>query len=148
MSEEMDRLTEGFGGDRESGDWSPAIDVSQKDGKLYVQAELPGMTPEDVKVEVNNDALVIQGERKSTSETNEGGVRRTERQYGSFYRSIPLPEGANADQAQAKFNNGILEITIPTPQQQNARKQITIQSEGKPPASETKPSGSTQSHAA
>ena len=123
-----------------SAGWSPAIEVSQREGNYNVKAELPGLEPNDVKVEIENDALVIQGERRSESEEKIGGVQRTERQYGSFYRSIPLPEGANVEQAQAKFHNGVLEVTIPTPQQQSNRRTIPVQAEGavtsKPPQSQ------------
>jgi hypothetical protein len=88
--------------EREGGNgtgWSPAIEVSQGDGKYNIHAELPGFEPKDVKVDVENDALVIQGERRFEQEEKEGGVQRTERQYGLFYRSIPLPEGAKVEQA-------------------------------------------------
>jgi len=144
MTEEMDRMFQDIGWEREvskSAGWSPAIEVSQSEGNYNVKAELPGLEPNDVKVEIENDALVIQGERRSESEEKIGGVQRTERQYGSFYRSIPLPEGANVEQAQAKFHNGVLEITIPTPQQQSNRRTIPVQAEGaavtpKPPQSQ------------
>jgi HSP20 family protein len=140
MSEEMDRMFQdsmwesAATGSRNG--WSPAIEVSQREGKFNIQAELPGLEPNDVKVEIENDSIVIQGERKTESEEKTGGVQRTERQYGYFYRSIPLPEGANADQAQAKFRNGILEVSVPVPEQASGRRSIPVQSEGTPP---TKP---------
>lgn len=96
MTEEMDRVIHEFGLERERGDragWSPAIEVTEGDGKYNVRAELPGLSPNDVKIEVVDNALVVQGERKVEREEKEGGVQRTERQYGLFYRSIPLPEG-------------------------------------------------------
>jgi HSP20 family protein len=142
MTEEMDRMFQDVGWEREAGNnagWAPAIEISQRDGKYNVKAELPGLEPNDVKVEIENDALVIQGERRSESEEKNAGVQRTERQYGFFYRSIPLPEGANVEQAQAKFHNGVLEVTVPTPQQQANRRSIPVQSEGtpsKPPQSQ------------
>jgi HSP20 family protein len=105
-----------------------------------VHAELPGLEPKDVKVDVENDALVIQGERRFEQEEKEGGVQRTERQYGLFYRSIPLPEGAKVDQAKAKFHNGVLEVTIPVPEQQSNRRTIPVEGESgissKPPQSQ------------
>lgn len=64
-----------------------------------MHAALPGLESKNVKVEVENDALVIQGERRSEHEEKDEGVRRTERQYGFFYRSVPLPEGAKVEQA-------------------------------------------------
>jgi len=137
MTEEMDRVFQEVGLEREGSNvgWSPAIEVSLRNGKYNVHAELPGLEPKDVKVEVENDALVIQGERRSEyEEKNErsGGVQRTERQYGLFYRSIPLPEGAKVEQAQAKFHNGVLEVTIPVPEQQSNRRTIPIEGEGVP----------------
>jgi HSP20 family protein len=135
MTEEMDRMFQDVSLEREASSgagWSPAIEVSQRDGKYNIKAELPGLEPKDVKVEVENDALVIQGERRSESEEKNAGVQRTERQYGLFYRSIPLPEGANVEQAQAKFHNGVLEVTIPVPEQQNNRRTIPIEGESVP----------------
>lgn len=133
MSDEMDRMLEEFGGRGETGGalWSPAIEVSEREGNYTVHAELPGLKPEDVKVEVQDDALVIQGERKSENQQNEGGVRRTERQYGQFYRAIPLPEGAEAEQAKARFENGVLEVTVPMTNRGANRRQIPIEGSGR-----------------
>ena len=135
MTEEMDRVIQEFGLERADGDrtgWSPAIEVTEQDGNYRVRAELPGLSPDDVKVEVTNDALVIQGERKVEHNEKDGDVQRTERQYGLFYRSIPLPEGADADHANAKFQNGMLEVTIPVPQQKEQRRSIPIEADTKP----------------
>ncbi len=134
MTEEMDRVIHEFGLERDSGNragWSPAIEVTERDGKYNVRAELPGLSPDDVRVEVINDALVIQGERKVEHEEKDGGVQRTERQYGLFYRSIPLPEGADTEHANAKFQNGMLEVTIPVPQQKENRRPIRIEGQTK-----------------
>lgn len=130
MTEEVDRVIQKFRLEPDSGDragWSPAIEVTERDGKYRVRAELPGLSPDDVRVEVVNNALVIQGERKVEHEEERGGVRRTEREYGVFYRSIPLPEGADLDHAGAKVQNGILEVTIPVPQQKENRRPIRIE---------------------
>ena len=78
----MDRVIQEFGLERDSGNragWSPAIEVTERDGKYNVRAELPGLSPDDVRVDVANDALVIQGERKVEHEEKDGGVQRTER---------------------------------------------------------------------
>src|SRR5579875_2906448 len=131
--EEMNRTFARFFGrdlDREPRPWSPAIEVAERDGQLHVHAELPGLKPEDVKVEVSNDALVIQGERRYEHEEGQGQSYRSERRYGQFYREIPLPEGANTEQARAQFRDGVLEINIPVSQQANQRRQIPISSEG------------------
>jgi HSP20 family protein len=79
------------------------------------------MTKDDVKVEVTDDAVTISGERKSEHEEKREGYYRSERSYGSFYRQIPLPEGVDADDANATFRNGVLEITMQAPQRQEQR---------------------------
>jgi HSP20 family protein len=130
MTEEMDRVFGDTGLAGEStgdGLWSPAIEVSEREGNYVIRAELPGLKPEDVKLEIENEALVLQGERRDERQEEAGGARRTEIRYGRFYRSIPLPEGANIEQARANFENGVLEVTVPVPQQQSQRKQIPIQ---------------------
>jgi HSP20 family protein len=114
--------------DLSSAAWVPAIEVNYRDGNLEVSAELPGIRNEDVTVEINNNVLVIQGERKQEQERNEGGVRRTERQYGRFYRAIALPEGADVANARAEFGDGVLRINIPVPQEQSSSRQIEVQS--------------------
>src|SRR5258706_16337605 len=77
---------------------------------------------------MTDDAIVLEGERKCEHEENKGGVHITERRYGRFYRAIPLPEGAKTDQAQAKFENGVLEVEVPVEQPKEQRRQIPIQS--------------------
>lgn len=129
MSEEMDRAFGRFFGEsgRAAGEgWYPAVEVTEKNGQLHVSAELPGMNPEDVKVEVTNDSLIIHGERKSEHEHHIGRAYRSERRYGQFYRQISLPEGVNAEQAKAQFRNGLLEVTLPVPEQASKRRQIPI----------------------
>jgi HSP20 family protein len=95
--------------------WRPDIDVLQRNHELIVRADLPGLRKEDVKVEVTDDTITIEGERRHEAEEERGGVYRAERSYGSFSRMIPLPEGAITDQARATFNNGVLEIVMPAP---------------------------------
>ena len=146
MSEEMDRTFGQFFGQQSSGggSWYPAIDVTEQDGQLQVHAELPGIKPEDVKVEIANDVLTISGERKSEHEHRIGQAYRSERRYGQFYREIPLPEGVNADQANAQFRDGVLEITVPVPQQTSNRRQIPVQT-GEASATPSKGPGSAES---
>lgn len=94
-------------------DWIPPVDVYQKDQQFIVRAELPGLEKEDVKIEVMEKYLTITGERKYEKEEKREGFVRAERSYGTFFRSIPLPEGAVADKAKAMFKKGVLEIEVP-----------------------------------
>jgi HSP20 family protein len=127
MHEDMDRaFAEAFGASGGQAAWAPAIDIEERQGNLVVHAELPGIRPEDVQLEVNNDSLVLSGRRERSEEQEEKGVHRRERMYGSFYRAIPLPDGADPDKARAQFNNGLLEITIPLPQRQSQSRRIPI----------------------
>jgi len=131
LTEEMDRVFGDGGQARQAnGDiaWAPAIEVSRREGSYVVRAELPGLKPEDVKLEIENGALILLGERKVQREEDREGVRQTEIQYGRFYRTIPLPDGADVEQARANFENGVLEVTVPLPEEKGRRKQIPIQS--------------------
>ena len=143
LSDEMDRTFANFrGSGSEPEMWAPPIEVRERDGKLLVTAELPGMRPEDVTLEVTDDGLCIQGERKQEHREEKEGYVRSERRYGTFYRCVPLPENVQTDQARAEFKNGVLEVTIPLPESQRLRRrQIEIHSgDGgafKPVSSET-----------
>jgi HSP20 family protein len=112
-----------------SGDWSPQVEMFERDGKLVVQADLPGIKKDDVKVEITDHQLTIEGERKDEREEKGAGFYRSERSYGSFYRSIPLPEGVNTENARAEFKNGVLEISMESPQLESSKKRLEI-SEG------------------
>jgi HSP20 family protein len=134
MLEDMDRLFESRG-PAEQGQmqtWWPAIEVSEHEGKLVVHADLPGLKKDDIKVELTDDGLVLRGERKREHEEEKEGWHRSERSYGSFYRLIPIPEGAKIEQAKAQFNDGVLEITIPIPEEQRRRREIPIETSGAP----------------
>ena len=127
FTEEMDRMYEGAGGRRDQvALWSPAVEVTEHDGKLEIVADLPGIKENDVKVEVTDEGLVIQGERRREHEEKREGYYRSERSYGQFYRLIALPEGANVDQVHAEFRNGELRVSVPVPEQQRRVRQIPI----------------------
>jgi len=101
--------------------WAPNVEVFQRNTELVVRADLPGLSKEDVKVDVTDEAITIQGERRREHEEERGGVYRSERSYGNFKRVIALPEGAITDQAKATFRDGVLEITMPAPPEQVTR---------------------------
>ena len=95
--------------------FKPAIDVFEKDGRLITKIDLPGMKKEDVKVEVADGYLAISGERKSELEEKKDAFYRCEREYGSFYRAVPLPEGVKLEDVKATFTEGVLEVSVTLP---------------------------------
>jgi HSP20 family protein len=107
----------------------PQIDVQQRDDNLVVHVDLPGTAPADVQLRIEDNTLIVEGDRRVERELEEGGIVRTERVFGRFQRVIPLPEGADPESAEARFANGVLEVTIKTPQRQKGRR-IEIQSGG------------------
>lgn len=112
-------------------DWTPATEMFQRAGQLVVRAELPGLSADDVRIEITSDgSLAIEGERRWEMETEEdGGLYRSERIYGRFSRVIDLPDEVDVDRAQARFDNGVLEITLPL-SEQSQRRRIQIQGQG------------------
>lgn len=139
FADEVDRMFSDFGLGRawsrhgfatEGLSWTPRIDVSQRNNELVIRADLPGMNKDDVKVDVADDAITIQGERRREHEEERGGWYHTERSYGSFHRTVPLPEGAMTEQAKATFKDGVLEITMPAPPEQVTRGRRLDISEG------------------
>jgi HSP20 family protein len=126
MSEEMDRTLSGFAEPGDGSGWLPAVDVTERGDNLIVRADLPGINQNDVKVEVTPEGLVIQGERKRENEERGASGYRIERSYGSFYRCIPLPDGANLDAIKAEFKDGVLEVAVQIPDSQRRRRQIPI----------------------
>jgi HSP20 family protein len=115
--------------------WVPAIEVAERDGNVVISAELPGLSDEDVTVEIDDDAVVIQGERQVEREEEDQGICRTERSYGQFYRAIPLPDGADLGGARAEFINGVLRITIPVAPSKTNPRQIPIETSASTPSS-------------
>jgi HSP20 family protein len=128
MMEDMDQIFSGFGGAPRFGGmrFSPDVDVVQRDDKLVVRADLPGMKESEVSVELEDGGLVIRGERRHEEEREEGGVFHSERSYGAFHRRIPLPRGVDASSCDASFDNGVLEVTLALPEQ--GSKKIAVRS--------------------
>jgi HSP20 family protein len=149
MMEDMDRVYDelGFGGvlprsggamdplrswagSTRSDLWYPQIEVTESDGRLLVKADLPGMTKDDVRIEVTDDTLTISGERRQERREERGGRDYTERSYGSFTRSIALPPGVNGQDCEASFEHGVLEITVPLPKQAKRAHTLEIRPRG------------------
>jgi HSP20 family protein len=101
--------------------WTPEVEFYQQNNEFVVRADLPGLKREDISVDITDDEVTIAGERRKEQESERGGVYRSERSYGSFSRTIRLPEGAMTDQAKATFKDGVLEIKMPAPPDQVTR---------------------------
>lgn len=107
--------------------FAPSVEVSDEGGALRITAELPGMSKEDIKLQIDRDALVISGEKREDSEGKHEGLFRTERYYGYFQRAIPLPEDVDREAADAEFERGVLTIRLPKVEARDAdRRQIAI----------------------
>jgi HSP20 family protein len=115
--------------------WSPDIDVFEKDNCLVTRIDLPGMKKEEVTVEVTDGHLAVSGERTTVKEEKKDNEYRSERAYGSFYRAVPLPQGARLEEVKATFADGVLEVAVPLPAKaQSAPRQVEI---SEPPAAKT-----------
>lgn len=107
--------------------WIPAMDLMETGDHFVLKADLPGMTEADVNIEVEKNVLTISGERKTEHEAKHEGYYRLERATGSFSRSLTLPEGIDAGAVTATFDNGVLEVRIPKPEQAKPQKvQIAV----------------------
>jgi HSP20 family protein len=95
--------------------WSPQVDVVERGGQLVTRVDLPGLKKEDVKVEIADGYLAISGERKREKEEKNEQFYRCEREYGSFYRAVPLPESVKLEDVKATFADGVLEVSVPLP---------------------------------
>jgi HSP20 family protein len=120
MRREMDRMfdemTKSFSLARPAiglGVMAPRVDLKETDGALEVQAELPGVAEKDIEVQLNDGVLTIKGEKKQEREEKEKGWYLMERSFGSFLRQIPLPVEVDEDKVEAKFDKGVLHITLP-----------------------------------
>jgi len=131
LSTEMDRLFDAFGrggglfsshsGRSGESRWSPEIELYERDNQLIVCADLPGMKKDDIHVEITDEALIIRGERQHEFADTQDGYQRSERSYGSFYRTIPLPEGIDPEQMRASFQDGVLKVTVALPPSATAK---------------------------
>ncbi len=123
LQSEMNRVFDTFFGNRPgngiaSRRWVPAMDLVEDDSSLVLRADLPGISEDDVEIEVKDRVLTVSGERKAEEKKEGEGYYRVERSFGSFSRSLTLPEGVEAEQVEAAFDNGVLEVRIPRPKEQ------------------------------
>ncbi len=119
---DFDELFDRFFGSAQPALTRPAIESYVEDDRLVVRADLPGVDPKDVEVTVTGNILTIRGSRKSEKETKNRDYLHREVSYGTFERSLTLPEGVKAEEVKASFQNGVLELSIPVPQRLAARK--------------------------
>ena len=96
-------------------EWIPTLEVVEKEGRLIARFELPGLKKEEITVTVNEEGLTVTGERKREEEKKNHNWYRTERTYGKFVRTVPLPVGVNTAEIKATFQNGVLELVVPLP---------------------------------
>lgn len=108
-------------------DWVPAVDIIEETDRFVLRADLPGVNPEDIDVNMENGTLSISGERRQESMSNTDGVRRMERRVGKFFRRFSMPDSANPERVTAKSTNGILEVVIPKEPEVQSRR-ITVES--------------------
>jgi len=121
--------------------WIPAMDLVETTDHYVLRADLPGLSDDDVNVQLEDNVLTISGERKTQHEQHEEGYYRIERAFGNFARSLTLPDGVEPDAVQAHFDRGVLEIRIPKPEQKKPRQvQIAL---GTRPTDDTKTIEST-----
>ena len=102
--------------------WMPAMDLVETDDHFVLRADLPGMKEDDVKIEFDDGTLTVSGERKAEHESKNEGYYRVERAFGSFSRSLTLPQGVDPEAVEASFDKGVLEVRIPKPEQRKPRK--------------------------
>ena len=102
--------------------WMPAMDLIESGDHFVLRADLPGMSEEDVKIELEDSTLTISGERKAEHEAEREGFYRVERATGSFQRSLTLPKGVDPEAVTASFDRGVLEVRIPKPEQRKPRR--------------------------
>lgn len=127
LRNEMDRLFDEFFGmtparSSRGAMWSPAINIREDKDNFYVEAELPGMTKEDIDLEVENNVLSLKGERKLEETQEDENYHFVERSYGSFYRSFTLPRNVDPEGIGASYKDGVLYVTIPKKEEVKPKK--------------------------
>jgi len=126
VQDQFDRLWRGMFEGRRQESWLPAVDVFDTKDAVVLKAELAGMKPEDIQIEVEDNVLTIKGERKFEEKVDDERYYRVERRFGSFQRSIALPQGVKADDIQATYQDGILEVHVPKAEEEKPKK-IAVQ---------------------
>ena len=131
LRDEMNRLFNRATGDGVSSGsaWTPAVDIFDTDQAIVLRAELPGLTPDDIDIEIDDNVLSLKGERRFEETVQEGRYYRLERAYGHFQRNVTLPQGVKADEISASFDNGVLSVRVPKADEVRPRK-IAVEAGG------------------
>jgi HSP20 family protein len=116
----MNGLLEGNG--RTTQNWVPALDVWETPSEVVYAFDLPGIPEDAIAIEVKDETLTVSAEREKTQETDENGFYRFERRYGTFARAVGLPQGIDQDHIAARYENGVLEVRVPKPEEQKPRR--------------------------
>lgn len=122
MRRRFDPMATGNGEEGLAAAWSPAVDIKEEDDRFVVRADLPGVDPKDIEINLENGMLTIGGERKEENKEEKEGYRRMERFSGQFYRRFTLPDTADADKVSATSKKGVVEIVIPKTKEHKARR--------------------------
>ena len=124
LQSEMSRLMNGMleGNGRQSQNWVPALDVWETPTEVVYAFDLPGIREEQITIEVKDETLTISADREKTEETSENGFYRFERRYGTFARAVGLPQGVDQENIAARYENGVLEVRVPKPEEQKPKK--------------------------
>ena len=115
LQKELERSQESQNseGSISTAEWAPAVDIKEENDKFVLQADIPGVKPEDIEVNMEAGVLTVKGEKKTEAKTEKEGYKRVERTFGSFYRRFSLPDSADSEAISAKCKHGVLEIIIP-----------------------------------
>ena len=121
LRSQLDRMFGDFGNGRERV-WAPAVDVVRDKDSLVIHADVPGIKPDEVKIEVEDDILTVSGQHEETKEDKDKNFLRRERRYGSFTRSMALPAGVDPKKIKATTHDGVVEVTVPLPKEPEKKK--------------------------
>ena len=125
FEDQFNRLWRGVADGKRQESWLPAVDVFDTKDAVVLKAELAGMRPDDIQIEVEDNVLTIKGERRFEEKVDEDRYYRVERRFGSFQRSLALPQGVRAEDIQASYEDGILEVRVPKVEEEKPKK-ITV----------------------
>jgi HSP20 family protein len=124
LQSELSRLMNGMleGNGRSTQTWVPALDVWETPTEVVYAFDLPGIAEDQISIEVQDDNLTVSAERVKIDETSENGFYRFERRHGTFARAVGLPQGVDQDNISARYENGVLEVRVPKPEEQKPKK--------------------------